>query len=68
MKRFVIVRFLADRWPTEVVQLPEGIASGDVVEKMQRAHRARFSGVSDSVKWKVHEGDMVSGMIEAASF
>jgi hypothetical protein len=67
-KKFAIVRFHAGRWPTELVAIPRGSTSGDIVEKMQRNHRVLFPDASDAVTWKVHEGNWVTGLAETAYF
>lgn len=67
-KKFAIVRFHAGHWPTELVAIPNNDTSENVVEKMQRNHRILFPHASDAVTWKVHEGDWVTGLAEAACF
>ena len=62
----VIVRFLDEKWPTEVVAVPKGMTATQVVEKMQRNYAKM--GNPTGCKWKVAEGNGIDALIESHGF
>ena len=61
MNRYVVVKFLDGKWPTEIVGLKTGQASHKVVETMQRNYAAM--GHQTGCAWQVIEGNLADAFI-----